>query len=159
MKPLIASQRMLTLFCVLPADKTTSPEKKILYNIFFLSVFFGNFCALFSSSFFFVEYVSLDLEESLYSLFQIVGSASIIYLLTVTYFLSRKIRILFEDLSEIYKKCKEIKNIIFCIFVQWYNISRILRRIKRAGLGKSILDQAQNYEIIFQMKMIPRFDI
>lgn len=121
MKPLKASHTMLTWFCVFPPENSTSPEKKMLYNIFVVAIFVGNVCTFISSSFFFIEYVSIDLEESLYSLFQIVGSASILYLITVTYFLSRKIRILFEDLSRIYEKCKKVENVFFIFRLLWYN--------------------------------------
>lgn len=118
MKPLAASSRMLIWFCVFSANKISTSNLiwKILHNIFTVAVFIGNICTLTTSTTFFVKFISLDLEQALYSLFQIVGSASILYLMVVTFFQKQKINILFEHLSAIYDKSMEFFHSLLCYY-------------------------------------------
>lgn len=106
MKPLAASQQMLTWFCVLPVSKSTIWWRQLLYIIFTGAIFIGHCCSIVSSVAYFIKFISTDLEEALYALFQIVSSASMAYVMIVTPFLRHNIRTLFENLHEIYMESK-----------------------------------------------------
>lgn len=58
---------------------------------------------------FFIKFVSIDLEESLYAIFQIGASIVAVYIAIVAYFLQHKINGIFKGLTAIYGKCKYFK--------------------------------------------------
>lgn len=64
--PLITNKRWLTWFCVCPLEESEGKFKKILCIIFSSIVFAFNVCALIASIAFFLQYVSSNLEKSLY---------------------------------------------------------------------------------------------
>lgn len=78
MKPLETNRSVLIWFCLYPFDKNMKLHLKLLYTIFALSIFLMNVCALVSSIVFFFKFLSINLEESFYSLFQITGIFGVI---------------------------------------------------------------------------------
>lgn len=106
MMPLETNRRILILFCLYPFDKNTRPHLKLLYTIFSLSIFLINVCALVSSTVFFFKFLSINLEESFYSLFQITGIFGVICLVINAYFSRNKILEIFNGLTDIYDACK-----------------------------------------------------
>lgn len=74
MKPLATNQYMLSWISVLPAEKSTIKWKKVAFKIFPLFLIVSNLAGAVASIAFFVKYITIDLEESLYALFQIAGN-------------------------------------------------------------------------------------
>lgn len=106
MKPLETNQRILILFCLYPFDKNMKLHLKLLYTIFALSIFLMNVCALVSNTVFFFKFLSINLEESFYSLFQISGIFGVICIVINAYFSRNKILEIFNGLTDIYDTCK-----------------------------------------------------
>lgn len=110
MKPLECNYRALIWLCVNPNEKNVSRWLKAIRITFALSVFVANSCAVIASIAFFSTFVSIDLEESLYSLLQIAAYIFVVYASIATFVTRRKFHKIFKDLSEIYEKCKKFSN-------------------------------------------------
>lgn len=110
MKPLVTNQKVLTWICICPVDKNaTKFEKSARIGITSLIVI-TLFCGFIASVVFFVKFVSIDLEKSLYTVFQIVGTLLILYSFIVLYLFRNEINAIFEHLTEIYDECKLLLN-------------------------------------------------
>lgn len=99
----MTSQKMLTWICVYPADETVSKFKRATYAFAYAFILISNLCVLASSVAFFLKYVSVDLEQSLYAVFQITAYGSMTYLIIVSFLLRSKIPLVFDDLAKIYE--------------------------------------------------------
>lgn len=104
MQPLATSRKILYLFCVYPADEVD--WKKIACGIFTISNFLTNIIGLLASAAFFVKFVTVNLEVSLYGLFTVFGFAISIYAIIIIYFARHKIYNIFVTLSQIYDESK-----------------------------------------------------
>lgn len=104
MKPLVTNKNVLTWLCILPAQEQTNKRMKLIYIAFTFTLSITCFCGLASSLAFMMEYLSTNLENCLYALFQVAADASAFYMVMVALFLRHKMAALFDNLSEIYNK-------------------------------------------------------
>lgn len=108
MKPIERIREVFNWLCLKSFDKTITFGRKALYTLCGSAVFLSNVYALITSVEFFRKKISVDLEECLFALFQILGCFAVTYT-TVAMFLQRdKITKIFQTLTDIYKKCNGI---------------------------------------------------
>lgn len=106
MKPLETNKKVLTWLSICPLDKNANWNQKLV-RIAFSFVFIGNQVVAFAGSLtFFLKYVSVDLEQCLYALFQLAAEVSVMYMLTIAFVQRYKITALFDNLSKIYDASK-----------------------------------------------------
>lgn len=72
MQPMITNQKALTWLCVLSFDKETK-KQKCFYFLFSFVFYISLIFSVANSAAFFVRYVSVDLELTLHSVFQIAA--------------------------------------------------------------------------------------
>lgn len=101
--PLEAYREVMTWLGFYPFENGTSQSKKWICIMFGWGVFFVNAAACVSSVIFFFKYVSIDLEESLYSAIQIFGVGGITCLMISSFLLRKTIFSIFQQLSEFYE--------------------------------------------------------
>lgn len=106
MKPLETNERVLIWLCAFPIDKSTSKWEKCIYIIFTLCVIMTHLLSLIFSSVFIHQNVSINLEETLFSLFHTFSSASMLYQSIATVFLCHKLAAIFKTLANIYDASK-----------------------------------------------------
>lgn len=110
MKPLVTQQRVLTWFCLCPFPDGTSNWQKLKY-IFFSAILITNeISSISSSSAHCLRYISVDLKESLFSLFQIAASSSVLYQIIIALFSKHRIFGIIQGLNRIYDESKELFN-------------------------------------------------
>lgn len=111
MKPLESTQQVMKWLCMCAPDPTEKTSKQIAYVVCVSTgiVFYLGMIA--SSVAFFMKYVSIDVGESLYALYQISVSG-MLYVVIVAIFMRHRINSLFQKLMLIYKKCNAHKNVI-----------------------------------------------
>lgn len=110
MEPLVTNKRFLILFCGCSADEKIVNWQKWVNWTFTLTTFIGFIFGIYASVGFFFAHVSIDLEKSLYAIFQISAMGCAAYLIVFVYFSRRKIAHVFDDLREIYRKSKWIRS-------------------------------------------------
>lgn len=120
--PLVTNKRWLTWFCVCPLEDSAGVIKKIMCIIFSSIVFAFNVLALIASVAFFLQYVSSNLEKSLYALFQIGSFTCMSYLICIAILLRHKITDLFNSLTKIYELCKKCYSNFYSLFNLWISI-------------------------------------
>lgn len=110
MDPLPTCRRVLTWICVLPAIQFTSKWEKGMH----LSFSFVNcLCIVIvttGSVGYFWKYVQIDLEESLYALYQVAAYIPLINGIIVTFLLRNQITSIFKNLSKIHESGKKLRN-------------------------------------------------
>lgn len=106
MKPLVMNRRVLTWLCVFPLDEVTTRKGKLTCIVFSFGVSLTIFSGLTGSVVFFLKFMSTDLEESLYSLFQIAAIFSSANAIVVAFVMRHRIPKMFVNLTRIYEKCK-----------------------------------------------------
>lgn len=94
------------LFCVWRANEVG--WKKVACAIFTVANILANLVGLLASAAFFLKYVSIDLEVSLYGLFTVFGFGIAMYAAVIVIVNRRKIYNIFEKLSQIYEESKQI---------------------------------------------------
>lgn len=113
MFPLVSYQRILTCFCIIP-DETSPKWQKLTHLLIAASMVFAIISALIPSVAFFVKFVSIDLEVSLYALFQLLGLLNVFYVMTAVYLSRRKFTAFFKSLSIIHETRKNVfRQIVF----------------------------------------------
>lgn len=122
MEPIELIRRTFKYLCLHPFDEKSSVGKKIGCIIFGSAVFSSNVYALITSVDFFIEFLSIDVEECLFALFQIFGYIGVTYASVVIFLQQNAVREIFQQLSQIYKNrmCHEIakkKNFILASIV------------------------------------------
>lgn len=105
-KPLEMSRRLLTWLYLYPSTETSGNQKSVTCFAFTIAVYVATMSFLVSSMAFFMKFVSTDLEESLYALFQIGGFSNTAYVITFAYFSHRRIAAIVDELTAIYNTCK-----------------------------------------------------
>lgn len=113
MRPLELNRRILIWMCVYPCDENTTRWKRLAYILFSILIFVLNAIGLIFSTAYFIKYVSIDLEQSLFALLQAVGEANMVYILIITFILRHKITAMLKSLSKIYDMCKEDAHFFF----------------------------------------------
>lgn len=118
MKPLESYQQVLMWLCGSPPHASDSNQRKIAYIALTSMAITANLLSVISSTVFIYRNVSVNLEETLYSLFHNVGSMSSLYQDIATVLLSHKLIRIFENLALIYDQSKKmfIQNYYF---IQW----------------------------------------
>lgn len=106
MKPLAMNQRMLALLCVLPIDEAATIKEKLACFLFSSVAIFTIYTSLTSSAVFFVKFVSIDLEESLYSLFQVASIFATANAIGIAALMRHRIPPMFANLTKIYDERK-----------------------------------------------------
>lgn len=109
-KPLATSQEVLVWICALTPEPTTSTAKKVLFKMCPIVLIFGNITGLASSVAFFVKFIKIDLEVSLFALFQIAGQVNMSNAIVVTICLRHRIEAMFRNLTNIYNECKRFNH-------------------------------------------------
>lgn len=103
MRPLETSQRVLTWLWLCPAAENVSKQRKFIYVLFTCAINLLSLYILICSAIYSFEFLRIDLEKSLYSLYQIVAALNSIYLMASGLFLRHKISDIFTQLSGIHK--------------------------------------------------------
>lgn len=104
MNPLEINRQVLTWLCGVPPHESDSKRKKIAYIVFTLSLIFTITTGVMASALFIYRNVSLNLEESLYSLIYTIDTSQILYQSMATVLLRRKLLAIFEGLLTIYRE-------------------------------------------------------
>lgn len=78
MTPFESVHQMLTWSCIYPFEGVTQKWKEKLYIVFGIIVFLSELWVLISCGYLFLNYVSVDLEASLYPLFQLFGTKTVV---------------------------------------------------------------------------------
>lgn len=107
MRPLEIQQQIFTWIYLCSPNEVTSIWIKIIYFILFVIVFLGNFTSWAGALAFIIKYVSVDLENSLYAVFQLCAVGSVSYILIAAFFLRFRINDIFKQLTEIYDASKD----------------------------------------------------
>lgn len=113
--PLATCQRVLTWISVYPVANDISIWKKILFKLFPLVIFATDLAGLTASVVFFWRYISTNLEECLYAIFQISGLLGMANSVIVTFILRHKIPLIFNSLANIYETSK-FQNVVADLF-------------------------------------------
>lgn len=104
MNPLELYQRVLMWLCGLPPKKSDGKHMRFAYMTLTLCVIVGHLLSLVAGAIFIYRNVSINLEETLFSLFHTIGSVSMLYSSIATVLLCRKLPVIFGGLSNIYNK-------------------------------------------------------
>lgn len=106
MNPLETTQKVMKWLCMCAPHPTEKTSKKVAY-VLCLSIGITAYLGMIASSVaFFVKYVSIDVGESLYALYQIAVSG-MLYVVIVAILMRYRIDALFQNLAMIYKKCND----------------------------------------------------
>lgn len=103
MRPLETHQRIISWLGAHSLGDSAGFCETLPYYAFTFAICLMCLCALTSSFIFFGQNVTVNLEDSLYALFQIFAYLSAFDLIIVTPFLRRRFRAIFETLSEFHK--------------------------------------------------------
>lgn len=106
MIPLETNRWVLTWLCVFPPERHTSKWKRLAHVAFSLTVFFINAGSFFGSLAFFLKYMSVDLEQCIFALVQMIGEVNMSYISIITFLLRDKIKAIYDNLSRIYRARK-----------------------------------------------------
>lgn len=106
MKPLATTQVMLMWACVCPPTEVSHKWQKTISIAFSVIVGLLELWIVTACAFLFLSYVSVDLEASLYPLFQMFGHTVAFYGFLYIISARTKIANLFKKLAVIYNKCK-----------------------------------------------------
>lgn len=102
MKPLVTNKRILIWLCLCSPAESTTTKKRIIYVIFSALVFSVILSVFAGYLTFFVKFVSIDFERSLFTFLLVVTLAGIMYGMIVIFFLRHQMAATFERLSAIY---------------------------------------------------------
>lgn len=117
MVPLRTNRRVLTWYCVYPAEEGTSMRMKLAYILLPIAVPAINVLASGISLYSFFHLVHTDLEASLFCLLQVLGESSILYIVVVIIFYRREITEIVDNLTKIYEKRKSSTLFLFKEYV------------------------------------------
>lgn len=103
MKPLETTHRCLIWLCMCPPNETSSRCQKISYTVFGTIVLVAIISAFVSNVVFCMQFISIDLERSMFAVMFVAAQFGIIYMALVAIILKReKINTIFKDLTIIY---------------------------------------------------------
>lgn len=105
MQPLAPSKRALTWFCIC-FDENSTKRQRLIHLSFSIFVSVSVSCGTLASVIFTFQNISTNLEDSLYSIFQISGLSDSVYIFIVAPILRHKISAMFQSLSAIYENRK-----------------------------------------------------
>lgn len=115
--PLPTTRCILTWLAVYPSDKSDKKWKKFASIIICLVIFIANVCGLIASIAFFMKFISIDLEGSIYASYQITGILPLLLAMLISFVLRSNIIDIFEKLTKIYND-RKINSLFFkCIYL------------------------------------------
>lgn len=106
MVPLGSLQRFMTWIFINPTVETTTTYQKITYAIIGFLVLIFQLIGLAASGAYLTKYMSSDLEQSMYSVFQSIAMLTGSYSFMFSCYSRHEINGIFESLSIICSKCK-----------------------------------------------------
>lgn len=128
MIPLNTNRQMLTWLCIYPTDENESQSKKLMYILFSVVVFASNLFGMAASGCYFLRYKSDSLEDSLFALVTMIGTANVAYINGITFYLRHSIVGLFKALGIFYNERKRVRmHFIREIFIGWTKLNYIQR--------------------------------
>lgn len=101
-KPLRTTQQVLIWYCICTK---VSKKRHIIFSVVCL---LANMNAVLASVTFFLNFVSVNLELSLYALFQISAYSNVVYSYIIAFILRNRVPAIFDGLAAIYHQCKTI---------------------------------------------------
>lgn len=104
MKPLATNRRVLNWLCICPFDQNTSIWQKALVVASTWFLFTSEISCAVSSVVFFINNVSVALEDSVCAIMQIAGISSVVYTWMVAFILRDGINRILKTLDEIYEE-------------------------------------------------------
>lgn len=107
MKPLTLHRQILTWLCLFSFDEDTNKWKKIGYITFGIMINAIALCGITSSVVHFLTFLSVNLEECLFSLMQIIASSSNFYGISIAFISRHKTLDIFNSLTEIFNASKD----------------------------------------------------
>lgn len=111
-KPLPTQRKVLTWLCIYYSDKNESKMQKIIKFSCYATFILSFISCITGSLMYYNKFASINLEESLFALYQIVAQSAILYMFLIAFLLKRQITGIFDELSTIYKASKTIYSII-----------------------------------------------
>lgn len=112
MFPLPTQRRVLIWLCLYPPDEGTNVYQRNMHYVFASSTFGTMTMCLLGSVKYFYEFISIDLEESLYALYIAAATAGVIYMLIVGFLSKHKMVEIFNELAQIYDTSKNIGQLL-----------------------------------------------
>lgn len=106
MKPMVTNKQALIWLNIYPIDGKSNKMKKQLCFILFILNVLMHIITITGSFAFFLKFVKIDFEVSLFGFYQFIVLLTILYVLIVAFILRFKIEKIFNNLSEIYNACK-----------------------------------------------------
>lgn len=103
MEPFAMNKRVLQWHCVYPLDENSSKWMKWACVAFALCVFASNILAIVSSAVYVWKYIWIDLEGSLYALFQVAGWTSLTYGMVIAFIMRKELTATIDQSSDIFK--------------------------------------------------------
>lgn len=105
MKPLATNRQALTWLCICSFDQNAI-RKKTIAIILTLIFFILGICYFVSTIDFFVKNVSIDIKKSLYAVFQLFASASLVFMWIAALISRKGINQILESLDTIHEESK-----------------------------------------------------
>lgn len=106
MQPLKTNRRILVWLCLCSESETRSKFQKSL-SVLLTSIVVASFVVgLISSVTYLWRFLSIDLQGSLFALYQTVGFFDILYAFIVMFISRHKIEAIFNNLEQIYRDCE-----------------------------------------------------
>lgn len=106
MKPLQTNREVLVWLGTCSPFEVSTQNKRLSQIIFALVNILTNALFVLASGSFFMKFAAIDLEESLYAVFQIFAALPVQNTVIAWFFLKQRVKALFMDLSKIYDECK-----------------------------------------------------
>lgn len=108
MIPLETQRKVLTWMSFYPANEKTNIYQKIAYFILFITVFIVTLTFLWGSINYFFVFISIDLKESLYTLYLVAAMAGVFYAIIIGFTTKTKMEMVFDELTNIYNASKKL---------------------------------------------------
>lgn len=103
-KPLVIDQQILTWLRVLPAKENTTKWENCASIALVSTLIVVTLTILSISLMYIVEFISVDVLESLFGIYQTIGTIPMANTIIVAFLLRHKIPPVFEQLSDFYEK-------------------------------------------------------
>lgn len=109
MKPMQGIQQILTWLCAYPTGKDTHKSKRLLCTLIGVIMIVTSITCFFATLAFFLKFVKTDLERCLFTLYQFGGMINLLYNSIVLMRSQYKLKIVFDQLTEIYDASEYIE--------------------------------------------------
>lgn len=114
MKPLSTAQQMQTWLCLYPHDEASSIWEIRTHIAFAFTINAIQLFGISAGITFVLRFISINFEISLFGCMVCLNHSSVVYMNLVAFIMRNKIYVIFGDLLEIYKECKNTSiNIMF----------------------------------------------